>query len=149
MYPGPFLYHVLCDLSLKYITIVEEIIGRFSLSVVVSVARAIFNNVSEFDEELPFEKGDVLRVLSERPEIEGISDGWWLCVDRNGRKGLAPANRLQVMHRFDKGPGRHVRVFRLKFDSFHPFSTFNSATHWDSGNVSGRSRLAVRDATLS
>lgn len=36
-------------------------------------------------------------------EIEGISDGWWLCVDRNGRKGLAPANRLQVMHRFDKG----------------------------------------------
>ncbi|KAK6728865.1 hypothetical protein RB195_006122 [Necator americanus] len=85
----------------------------------VSVARAIFNNESEFDEELPFEKGDVLRVLSERPEIEGISDGWWLCVDRNGRKGLAPANRLQVMHRFDKG---FFQVANPLFDDFYMFN---------------------------
>lgn len=31
------------------------------------VARAIYDNDSEFDEELPFQRGDVLRVLSESP----------------------------------------------------------------------------------
>ncbi|VDO82229.1 unnamed protein product [Heligmosomoides polygyrus] len=52
---------------------------------------------------MPFQRGDVLRVLSESPDLDGVSAGWCLCVDRDGRKGLAPANRLQVMHRFDNG----------------------------------------------
>ncbi|PIO73789.1 variant SH3 domain protein [Teladorsagia circumcincta] len=90
----------------------------------VSVARAIYNNESEFDEELPFQRGDVLRVLSERPEIEGISEGWWLCVDKDGRKGLAPANRLQVMHRFDKG---FFQVANPLFDDFYMFNQPSSS----------------------
>ncbi|EYC00910.1 hypothetical protein Y032_0112g332 [Ancylostoma ceylanicum] len=107
----------------------------------VSVARAIFNNVSEFDEELPFEKGDVLRVLSERPEIEGISDGWWLCVDRNGRKGLAPANRLQVMHRFDKG---FFQVANPLFDDFYMFNQ-QSGSPFDDPFFRDRTRMFRND----
>ncbi|CAJ0594745.1 unnamed protein product [Cylicocyclus nassatus] len=107
----------------------------------VSVARAIFSNVSEFDEELPFEKGDVLRVLSERPEIEGISDGWWLCVDRNGRKGLAPANRLQVMHRFDKG---FFQVANPLFDDFYMFNP-QSSSPFDDPFFRERTRIFRND----
>ncbi|CAD6196003.1 unnamed protein product [Caenorhabditis auriculariae] len=66
----------------------------------VCFAEAIYTNVAEYPEELAFERGDVLRVLSKNPGIDGISEGWWLCVDRKGRKGVVPANRLQVMQRF-------------------------------------------------
>ncbi|ETN84432.1 SH3 domain protein [Necator americanus] len=52
------------DLAFDFIETETEIL--------VSVARAIFNNESEFDEELPFEKGDVLRVLSERPDVQFV-----------------------------------------------------------------------------
>ncbi|KAK6051533.1 SH3 domain protein, partial [Cooperia oncophora] len=58
----------------------------------VSVARAIYNNESEFDEELPFQRGDVLRVLSERPGqfINNFTDSKQMNEKKNKKRhGLA------------------------------------------------------------
>lgn len=59
----------------------------------------MFDNVAEWPDELAFRRGDLLRVLDERPG-DGVADGWWLCADQRGRRGIVPANRLRMMHRF-------------------------------------------------
>lgn len=34
--------------------------------------------------------------------IGGINAGWWRCINKNGRRGIVPANRLRMLHRFDR-----------------------------------------------
>ena len=61
------------------------------------LARALYDNASEALDELPFKRGDVLNVLDQH---FGGLDGWWLC-SIHGREGIAPGNRLKLVH--DKG----------------------------------------------
>nr|XP_033818681.1 cas scaffolding protein family member 4 isoform X2 [Geotrypetes seraphini] len=57
------------------------------------LAKALYDNKAESSDELTFRRGDILMVLEQ--SILG-SEGWWKC-SLLGRKGLAPANRLQVL----------------------------------------------------
>uniref|UniRef100_UPI00358F3FCD uncharacterized protein n=1 Tax=Myxine glutinosa TaxID=7769 RepID=UPI00358F3FCD len=59
-----------------------------------SFAQALFDNDAESPEELPFHRGDVLGVLTQ--DLQGLQ-GWWLC-SLNGMQGIAPANRLRLLH---------------------------------------------------
>ncbi|KAM3722122.1 Enhancer of filamentation [Dirofilaria immitis] len=71
----------------------------------VGVAQAIYDNQAEWPDELAFERGEILRVLNERPCANsgvGINTGWWCCINKNGRRGIVPANRLRMLHRFDQ-----------------------------------------------
>nr|XP_029522521.1 embryonal Fyn-associated substrate-like isoform X2 [Oncorhynchus nerka] len=63
-----------------------------SLSTVL--AKALFDNAAESPEELAFRKGDILMVLEQE---QGGGPGWWLC-SLHGRQGIAPANRLRLLH---------------------------------------------------
>lgn len=56
-------------------------------------ARALFDNTAESEDELAFQKGDIIMVLDKN--VAG-SPGWWKC-SVHGRKGLAPANRLGLI----------------------------------------------------
>ncbi|XP_022538191.2 cas scaffolding protein family member 4 isoform X1 [Astyanax mexicanus] len=53
-------------------------------------AKALYDNTAESQDELEFQKGDVVVVKEQK--VEG-SPGWWRC-SLHGREGLAPANRL-------------------------------------------------------
>lgn len=57
------------------------------------LARALYDNRPDCSDELAFCRGDILTILEQNvPE----SEGWWRC-SLHGRRGLAPANRLQVL----------------------------------------------------
>ncbi|CAH8565144.1 unnamed protein product [Dicrocoelium dendriticum] len=59
----------------------------------IILAQAIYDNEADFPTELSFQKGDVVAVLKSDPE--GY-EGWWIC-SLEGRIGIAPANRLQIL----------------------------------------------------
>ncbi|GMR55113.1 hypothetical protein PMAYCL1PPCAC_25308, partial [Pristionchus mayeri] len=86
----------------------------------VGVARALFSNASEYPDELAFTRGATLRVIHD-PEGPELSPGWWYCVDeRTGARGIAPANRLElIMAHFDQG---FFNVANPLFDDFFMFS---------------------------
>uniref|UniRef100_A0A3Q2CU09 Cas scaffold protein family member 4 n=1 Tax=Cyprinodon variegatus TaxID=28743 RepID=A0A3Q2CU09_CYPVA len=56
-------------------------------------AKALYDNVAECPDELAFRRGDVVTVLE-----QSVADtsGWWMC-SLHGRRGLAPANRLELL----------------------------------------------------
>nr|XP_034350614.1 cas scaffolding protein family member 4 [Arvicanthis niloticus] len=57
------------------------------------LARALYDNRPDCSDELAFSRGDILTIVEQNvPE----SEGWWQCL-LHGRRGLAPANRLQVL----------------------------------------------------
>lgn len=58
------------------------------------IARAIYDNEAETTDELSFDREDILAVLE--LDYNGM-EGWWLCSLR-GKTGIAPANRLLVVH---------------------------------------------------
>ncbi|NXM92030.1 CASS4 protein, partial [Oenanthe oenanthe] len=58
-----------------------------------SLAKALYDNKAECSDELAFRRGDILTVLEQ--QVPG-SRGWWRC-SLHGRRGLAPANRLQLL----------------------------------------------------
>ncbi|NXH25290.1 CASS4 protein, partial [Myiagra hebetior] len=58
-----------------------------------SLAKALYDNKAECSDELAFRRGDIVTVLERR--VAG-SEGWWRC-SLHGRRGLAPANRLQLL----------------------------------------------------
>ena len=62
------------------------------------LAKALYDNVGESKDELTFYRGDVMTVLEEEPN--GLT-GWWLCL-LQGRRGIAPGNRLQIMSHGNK-----------------------------------------------
>ncbi|KAJ7994408.1 hypothetical protein DPEC_G00248970 [Dallia pectoralis] len=57
------------------------------------LAKALYDNKAECSDELGFRRGDVLTVLQQ--EVDS-SSGWWIC-SLYGQRGLAPANRLQLL----------------------------------------------------
>nr|XP_039248770.1 enhancer of filamentation 1-like [Styela clava] len=57
------------------------------------LAKALYDNLAETEDELNFHRGDIVTVIEQN--TAGI-DGWWLC-SLNGRKGIAPGNRLRLM----------------------------------------------------
>ena len=65
----------------------------FVFSREMQLAIALYNNNVDDEDELEFQKGDVLNVLIENPN--GLN-GWWLC-EYKGRCGLCPGNRLQLV----------------------------------------------------
>ncbi|GMT30000.1 hypothetical protein PFISCL1PPCAC_21297, partial [Pristionchus fissidentatus] len=86
----------------------------------VGVARALFSNASEYPDELAFARGSLLRVIHD-PEGPELSPGWWYCVEeKTGARGIAPANRLElIMAHFDQG---FFNVANPLFDDFFMFS---------------------------
>jgi len=58
------------------------------------IAKAIYDNEAETADELSFDREDILYVLE--MDFNGM-EGWWLCSFR-GKTGIAPANRLLVIH---------------------------------------------------
>ncbi|KAK3734005.1 hypothetical protein QZH41_009851, partial [Actinostola sp. cb2023] len=54
------------------------------------LAKALYDNIADNEDELTFRKGDVITVLEK--DIDGLY-GWWLC-SLHGRQGIAPGNRL-------------------------------------------------------
>ncbi|XP_043945981.1 cas scaffolding protein family member 4 isoform X2 [Protopterus annectens] len=63
------------------------------------LAKALYDNRAESSDELEFRKGDIVTVIEQN--VMG-SEGWWKC-SLNGRQGLAPANRLQLITTLESG----------------------------------------------
>ena len=59
----------------------------------VTLAKALFDNVSDSTDELSFKRGEILTV--HEVDTQGF-DGWWLCSLR-GSRGIAPGNRLRLL----------------------------------------------------
>ncbi|XP_071957582.1 enhancer of filamentation 1-like isoform X2 [Antedon mediterranea] len=67
-----------------------------------ALAKALYDNKSEAPDELAFKKGDRIIVIEQNT---GGLEGWWLC-SLNGRQGIAPGNRLQIIPGvYDNGSG--------------------------------------------
>ncbi|THD25074.1 Breast cancer anti-estrogen resistance protein 1 [Fasciola hepatica] len=62
------------------------------------LARALYDNQSEFPTELAFSRGDVVTVLQRDPE--GY-EGWWIC-SLKGKIGIAPGNRFEILGSISK-----------------------------------------------
>lgn len=58
-----------------------------------------------------------------------LSTGWWLCENSDGKRGIVPANRIQVMRRFDDGVSPLLPAYRpfhftaIQFILDDPFSS--------------------------
>ena len=65
------------------------------------LAKALYSNDSEADDELSFKKGDVITVLE--TDFDGM-EGWWLC-SLGDKQGVAPGNRLQLISFDDNDTG--------------------------------------------
>lgn len=57
-------------------------------------AIALYNNQAETEDELNFNKDDLLEVIEF--DYEGL-EGWWLCK-LNNKTGLAAGNRLKIIN---------------------------------------------------
>jgi hypothetical protein len=57
-------------------------------------AIALYNNQAESEDELNFNKDDILEVIEF--DFEGL-EGWWFCK-LNNKTGLAAGNRLKVLN---------------------------------------------------
>ncbi|XP_064640246.1 enhancer of filamentation 1-like isoform X2 [Lineus longissimus] len=57
------------------------------------LAKALYDNLAETQEEISFKKGDIVTVIER--DTNGL-EGWWLC-SLKGRKGIAPGNRLKIL----------------------------------------------------
>jgi hypothetical protein len=57
------------------------------------LAKALYDNEAESDEELDFKKNDILEIIDKNQD--GL-EGWWLCK-LNNKTGLAPGNRLKII----------------------------------------------------
>ncbi|XP_068598220.1 cas scaffolding protein family member 4 [Brachionichthys hirsutus] len=70
------------------------------------LAKALYDNTAECADELAFRKGDIVTVMDQT--VAGTS-GWWMC-SLYGRRGLAPANRLQLLPQTGSAAGslRHA-----------------------------------------
>lgn len=64
------------------------------------LAKALYDNIADNEDELTFRKGDVITVLEK--DIDGLF-GWWLC-SLHGRQGIAPGNRLTEIPKGPKEP---------------------------------------------
>jgi hypothetical protein len=58
---------------------------------------ALYDNESEWPDELAFKRGDILQIIHRQPIDGNLAEGWWYCTDKYGRNGIAPANRLNVL----------------------------------------------------
>uniref|UniRef100_W5KAH3 Cas scaffold protein family member 4 n=1 Tax=Astyanax mexicanus TaxID=7994 RepID=W5KAH3_ASTMX len=67
-----------------------QVITGLAYCTLTLFAKALYDNTAESQDELEFQKGDVVVVKEQK--VEG-SPGWWRC-SLHGREGLAPANRL-------------------------------------------------------
>ncbi|XP_014109566.1 PREDICTED: cas scaffolding protein family member 4 [Pseudopodoces humilis] len=70
-----------------------DVSPRSSTAAKHSLAKALYDNKAESCDELAFRRGDILTVLEQH--VPG-SEGWWRC-SLHGHRGLAPANRLQLL----------------------------------------------------
>ncbi|XP_067883693.1 embryonal Fyn-associated substrate-like, partial [Heterodontus francisci] len=68
------------------------------MSVSMSLAKALYDNMAESADELSFRRGDILMVVEN--DMAGLG-GWWLC-SLHGRRGIVPGNRLKLL---EGGPG--------------------------------------------
>lgn len=73
----------------------------------VVLAKALYNNDSEADDELSFKKGDVITVIE--TDFEGM-EGWWLC-SLGEKQGVAPGNRLQLISFDDDDTGHPQDIY--------------------------------------
>ena len=64
-----------------------------TMNEVVMFAKAVYDNIAEASDELEFQRDDIVQVLEQNHK--GL-DGWWLCSFQ-GRKGIAPGNRLVML----------------------------------------------------
>uniref|UniRef100_A0A0X3P512 Breast cancer anti-estrogen resistance protein 1 n=1 Tax=Schistocephalus solidus TaxID=70667 RepID=A0A0X3P512_SCHSO len=85
------------------------------------LARALYDNNSEYSQELGFVKGDVLTVLKKDPE--GY-EGWWICSLR-GKVGIAPGNRLEILGTITP---KHTASEPEPYDQI-PTPTTNDSSH--------------------
>uniref|UniRef100_A0A915K122 SH3 domain-containing protein n=1 Tax=Romanomermis culicivorax TaxID=13658 RepID=A0A915K122_ROMCU len=61
----------------------------------IEFAEALFDNESEWPGELEFRKGDILKIVDKK--LNSSVDGWWVCSNNRGSRGIVPANRLKVV----------------------------------------------------
>lgn len=71
----------------------------------IGLAEALYDNEAEWPDELAFRRGEILRIYDQNP-AGGLADGWWICADQRGKRGIAPANRLKMLHNFGSGRNR-------------------------------------------
>ncbi|NWI05599.1 CASS4 protein, partial [Tichodroma muraria] len=97
-----------------------------------SLAKALYDNKAECSDELAFRRGDILTVLERR--VPG-SEGWWRC-SLHGHRGLAPANRLQLLppapahgHRPAEPPAAARNIYQVPSVPSTPKATVLSATY--------------------
>lgn len=45
----------------------------------------------------------------------GVGVGWWCCINQDGRRGFVPANRLRMLHRFDRTTSPQVYSTMVPF----------------------------------
>uniref|UniRef100_A0A915BLW4 C2H2-type domain-containing protein n=1 Tax=Parascaris univalens TaxID=6257 RepID=A0A915BLW4_PARUN len=106
-------------------------ITKQTLAREIGVARAVYDNEAEWPDELAFKRGEILRVLDERPCASGNEShsGWWYCVNKDGQRGLVPSNRLRMMHRFDNGDTYKV-ITPQRFGDLFMFDDDEKSTHF-------------------
>jgi len=82
---------------------------------------AIFDYVTRTPQDLPFMRGDKLKILEEK------ADGWWLAENAAGQQGYVPKNHIAPSDSLDSYDWYHGNVRRQEAESSlinHPAGTF-------------------------
>jgi hypothetical protein len=79
---------------------------NFLLFLQTCLAKALYDNLAETQEELSFKKGDIVTIIEQ--DTNGL-EGWWLC-SLKGRKGIAPGNRLKLITGITEEPATNVNM---------------------------------------
>ncbi|XP_052816774.1 breast cancer anti-estrogen resistance protein 1-like isoform X2 [Mya arenaria] len=99
------------------------------------LAKALYDNVAESQDELDFKRGDVITVLEQ--ETGGL-EGWWLCSLR-GKQGIAPGNRLKML---TGSVANHVRSHTADFQTL-PQPTERTHQEWNRRSWDGSTNKVV------
>ena len=63
------------------------------------LARALYDNQAETEDELSFKADEIVTVLEKNADE---MEGWWKCKNQGGETGLCPANYLEEIKEEDQ-----------------------------------------------
>ncbi|KAI3643428.1 hypothetical protein MP228_012983 [Amoeboaphelidium protococcarum] len=110
------------------------------------IVRANYSFTAENKNELSLNKGDVVTVIQE------VDEGWWI-GDLNGKKGLFPANYVEVIPKSVNGSGSNTRLASTSTENLQyqakPAVNFANKPSFGQSGMAQQPQMPQRDTGMT